>query len=243
MPETPQQFVANLAGLRLASTFNPYSEKCPVHDLEKAATIRRNNLQRALRAALDAKVTSVWIARDLGYRGGRRTGLALTDEFHLDACAALLGASGLRRATKGPAMPERTASVIWKALVAIGRPVFLWNVFPLHPHEPGDGMSNRAHSRREADAGRAFLARLLAMLKPQTIVAIGRDAGNELRAMGLAAVTVRHPSYGGHREFLEGIADHYQLNIAAMTGQGISPSVSLAPSRCFGVRAPLPMAL
>jgi len=26
---------------------------------------------------------TIWMGRDLGYRGGRRTGLALTDEAHL----------------------------------------------------------------------------------------------------------------------------------------------------------------
>ncbi|WP_439952990.1 hypothetical protein, partial [Escherichia coli] len=84
-------------------------------------------------AALAGGVDSIWIARDLGYRGGRRTGLALTDEAHLSAHAGLYGQLPLARATRGPAMTERTATVIWQVLRDLRRPIFLWNVFPLHP--------------------------------------------------------------------------------------------------------------
>ena len=47
---------------------------------------------------------------------------------------------------------ERTANVIWRMLMRIDEPIFLWNVFPLHPHEPDDPMSNRRHTAKERDA-------------------------------------------------------------------------------------------
>ena len=53
---------------------------------------------------------TIWIARDLGYRGGRRTGVPLTDEVHLTHAAALMGGIALERATEGPAIAERTAA-------------------------------------------------------------------------------------------------------------------------------------
>ena len=76
-----RDFIEQLAKLRFDGVFNPYADICPEHDKADAPAIRRRNLAFALEAALNCRVESLWIARDLGYRGGRRTGLALTDDF------------------------------------------------------------------------------------------------------------------------------------------------------------------
>jgi hypothetical protein len=154
-------------------------------------------------------VESFWIARDLGYRGGRRTGLALTDELHLSAHSQLFGAIPLARATRGPEVAERTATIIWQVLRDLDRPVFLWNVFPLHPHLRGNPLSNRCHTKIERDACRPILDWLLKRLKPKVVVAIGRDAECALGALDVTAVRVRHPSYGGHLEFVHGMRQQY----------------------------------
>ena len=153
----------------------------------------------------------MWIARDLGYRGGRRTGLALTDEVHLAAHGNLYGALPLARATRGPAMGERTAAVMWQVLTNLKRPIFLWNVFPLHPHERDDPMSNRCHTRAERQACRPLLIWLLETLNPRSVIAIGRDAQAALADLDVAADKVRHPSYGGQTEFIAGAYAHYGL--------------------------------
>jgi hypothetical protein len=154
-------------------------------------------------------VDSVWIARDLGYRGGRRTGLALTDDVHLVEHAALFGAPPLARATKGSAVAERTATVIWQVLKNLQRPIFLWNVFPFHPHERNDPMSNRCHTRDERQACRHLLTWLIDALQPKSVIAIGRDAQIALSDLEIAACQVRHPSYGGQSEFIDGMYVHY----------------------------------
>lgn len=203
------RFVEKLAGLRFDNVFNPYADACPEHDWVNAAEIRRNNLALVVEAALRCRVDSIWIARDLGYRGGRRTGLALTDELHLTMHADLFKTGPLTRATKGPAVGERTASMVWQMLYALDRPIFLWNVFPLHPHAHGDPMTNRCHTHAERAACRPLLAWLLERLKPKTIVAIGQDARVALEELNVAAVTVRHPSYGGQAAFASGMFDLY----------------------------------
>ncbi len=205
------EFVQRVAALKFDCVFNPYADACADHDGANAPAIRRRNLTLVLEAAVANGVESLWIARDLGYRGGRRTGLALSDEVHLPAHASLYGALPLARATKGPAVAERTASVIWQVLKDLDRPIFLWNVFPLHPHEKDDPLSNRCHSRLEREACRPLLMWLLATLQPKTVVAIGRDAQLALVDLGVAAERVRHPSYGGQSEFIGGVGAIYGL--------------------------------
>lgn len=205
------QFVEKLADLSFKDAFNPYSDACDAFDQDDAPAIRRTNLKLVLDAAIEGKVDSIWIARDLGYRGGRRTGLALTDEAHLTDHSVLYGDLPLVRATKGPALAERTASVIWQTLNRIQRPVFLWNVFPLHPHEPGDPQSNRCHTRFERNACRPLLTWLLEALNPRVVVAVGRDAQLALADLGIEAMQVRHPSYGGQSDFISGIEGLYDL--------------------------------
>ena len=166
---------------------------------------------------MTARADTIWIARDLGYRGGRRTGIPLTDEAHLADAGLLFGDIVLDRATCGPAVAERTATVTWGLLGRIGRPVMLWNVFPLHPHEPGDPMSNRCHSRAEREATWCFMSALVDMLAPNRLVTIGRDAATALSAIDVPVSPVRHPSYGGQAEFTNGIQSIYGLPSVAVS--------------------------
>ncbi len=157
--KSPKSFAAALSQTKLPSVFNPYRECCPAHDRPDAARVRKSNLVRYLEAALAVRADTIWIARDLGYRGGRRTGVPLTDEVHLGQAGVLLGGIALDRATRGPVVAERTAAVVWRVLSRIGEPVVLWNIFPLHPHEPDDPLTNRCHTRaeREGRLGRCCL--------------------------------------------------------------------------------------
>ncbi|MBN9464898.1 uracil-DNA glycosylase [Brevundimonas sp.] len=208
---TPSEFVSALQAATLPSVFNPWRDQCSAHDLEDAPALRRENLRLFLERALDTQVTTMWIARDLGYRGGRRTGVPLTDEVHLPSASALLGDIGLVRATDGPIVAERTAAVIWRVLARVRQPVVLWNVFPFHPHMADDPMSNRCHTRAERDETWPLLEALIGMIQPSKIVAIGRDASIALGELGVAASAVRHPSYGGQAEFMAGMYDLYDV--------------------------------
>src|SRR5687767_984828 len=95
-------FVDGLAAFRLKNVFNPYGDHCQQHDRPDAPVIRRENLRLVLEASLAKGLDSVWVGRDLGYRGGRRTGIALTDEPHLPELATRLGKIALMRATVSP---------------------------------------------------------------------------------------------------------------------------------------------
>lgn len=208
---TPSDFVAELECASLPGVFNPWRDRCATWDLGDAAALRRENLRLYLERAIETEVATMWIGRDLGYRGGRRTGVPLTDEVHLSSAASLLGDIALVRATEGPVMAERTAAVVWRVLARVRQPVVLWNVFPFHPHLTDEPMSNRCHTRAERDQTWPLLEALIDMVKPQRIVAIGRDASLALSDLGVASEAVRHPSYGGQRDFMAGMFDLYEV--------------------------------
>jgi len=208
---TARTFATAISEIVLPDVFNPYRDCCPVHDRADAARIRRRNLTQCLEAAIEARVDTMWIARDLGYRGGRRTGVPLTDEVHLATASELFGGIDLQRATKGPVVAERTAAVVWDLLKRIGEPVVLWNVFPLHPHEKNEPLTNRGHTRTERAATWPLLEALFSMIAPRRIVAIGRDAANALDGLDIPVSLVRHPSYGGQTEFVAGMCEVYGI--------------------------------
>lgn len=209
----PSHFVEALGALDFENTFNPYSDRCAVHDLNDAPRRRSESLHAILEAATEGEIDSIWIGRDLGYRGGRRTGLALTDDVHIYAHAERWGVS-VERPTRGEAVAERTAAVIWSILSQIKAPVFLWNVFPLHPHETDDPFSNRPHNSRERKAGEELLFQLILLLKPRRLIAIGNDAA--LTAHRLAdhheVIKVRHPSYGGQTQYITAVRELYDMS-------------------------------
>lgn len=206
-------FLCQLQNLQFTNAFNPYLETCAVWDKPNGPQLRQQNLKNIFQAAVTHGVEAVWIGRDLGYRGGRRTGLALTDEVHLDTYRHLLKSAPLHRATKGPAVSERTALIVWRMLQSIQKPTFLWNIFPLHPHEANDPLSNRSHSRAERIACRAVLVWVLQQLNPRKVIAIGRDAQSALAELGIETMSVRHPSYGGQNEFISGLESIYSFAV------------------------------
>jgi hypothetical protein len=209
---TPKKFVDLVASYDLPDTFNPYKDHCNQYDLPGAPKERRSALLSLIQTASQVGVDSLWVGRDLGYRGGRRTGLALTDEIHMESYAKRWGIQ-IRRVTQGPPVSERTADVIWRALNQISEKVLLWNVFPFHPYDHGDPFSNRAHSAAERRFGEEILAGLIKLTKPKTLIAVGNDAVASLSRYdsSVSVTKFRHPSFGGQTKFLQQVSEHYDL--------------------------------
>jgi uracil-DNA glycosylase len=210
--DTLHTFVCAVAALRFEHCFNPYTDRCAVHDHHDGPARRAAVLSAIISRAVVDGVDAVWIGRDLGHRGGRRTGLALTDDVHAGDHARRWNVE-VERPTVGAVVAERTAAVVWNMLERIEARTFLWNVFPLHPHKPDDPFTNRQHNVRERHAGEDLLADLIALVRPARLIAIGNDAvASAVRISGkIPVVRVRHPSYGGQTQFVQQIEDIYPL--------------------------------
>ena len=213
MNMTPSKFVRELQHLYFPNSFNPYSDLCAVHDHDDAPDRRSALLYKILDAAVESEVDSLWVGRDLGYRGGRRTGLAFTDDERLPVHAERWNIAA-ERSTVGEAVSERTATIIWNILDQISTRIFLWNVFPLHPHIVGRPFTNRPHNSHERTTGRQLLVQLIDLLKPRRLVPIGKDATSVAGDIcgNLELCPVRHPSYGGEKEFSTQMRKLYGLN-------------------------------
>lgn len=206
---TPRAFVAALADVQLHGVFNPYRDHCQMHDLANAAAMRRKNLREYLAVVERLRTDTIWMGRDLGYRGGRRTGLALTDEARLPMFAAYYAGFAPSKATKGPSVAERTAAEIWAVLAHLERPPLLWNVFPFHPHDRDDPMTNRRFVAHELAEVTDLNRTLITWLGIRRIVCIGQDATAYAATFGVEVECVRHPSYGGVTEFRQGMQRIY----------------------------------
>ncbi|PZR77222.1 MAG: uracil-DNA glycosylase [Chthoniobacterales bacterium] len=209
---TVEEFVDELSSISLPNVFNPYRDICPQSDHLGSPSLRRQNLLLFLVAMVQGGATSVWLGRDLGHRGGRRTGLALTDEFHLSLLEDTFGIVGIVKATiDSAASKERTATEVWKLLRALGKPVLLWNAFPFHPFDRDDPFSNRRHTSQEFRTCQYLLTTLLEWVNPATVIALGADAETALLEVGCECVRVRHPSYGGQADFTRQVSDIYGI--------------------------------
>lgn len=166
--------------------------------------------------SIDSRV--MWMGRDLGYRGGRRTGIALTDEFHLPELAELYQLENVQKVTAGPVIAERTAAEVWSILGGVTSAPMLWNVFPFHPHAPQDELSNRKFTSSEFRVAEQINLDLISILNIERIVGIGQDAATYAAGLGVEVQHVRHPSYGGVVDFRAGMSRIYGLN--ALPRQG-----------------------
>ena len=210
-----ESFIEHLTQFRSPNVFNPYGQFCRQDRGFNSPGLRRSLLMGMIDHAMERGVQDLWVGRDFGWRGGRRTGLAFTDDAHVEAHARRwFWSSG--HFMHGAPLAEQTATVVWSVLSKIDLPIFLWNVFPFHPHQPGAPFTNRAHNQSERNAGLEILKTLVALLRPVRLVAVGRDAERAAALFDQPRVYVRHPSHGGARLFVEGISELYGLNPAAV---------------------------
>jgi len=175
--------------------------------------VRRRNLRLYFEQMSERSPRMLLIGEAVSYRGGRLTGIPFVSEAVLlggveTASGVVLGArDGFRKATAGPRVwTEASATMVWETIRTIVPLPLLWNAFPFHPFAGEDPLTNRLPSSAELAIGRSFIARLLRLFPIEQTVAVGNAAASSLQRLGVPHVQVRHPSQGGKRKFVEGMA-------------------------------------
>jgi hypothetical protein len=200
-----RQFVAALSAFPTSRTLvNPYRSRR-----------RRQNLETYLAALLEWPYSGhLLVGEAPGERGCARTGIPFTDE------RILRGASHPFLKSLRPALSvdgstaESTAGIVWNHLSECNSVPAFWNAVPFHPRSTGK--ANRAPSASEVRFCQVFLDQILSVLSPHSVIAIGRTAETALARLGLSDFhAVRHPSHGGKRDFIAGLAS---------IGIGVAPS-------------------
>lgn len=185
------RFLDDLVSARIGSTLNQYRDSDPALDRPGAAQIRVGNLAAYLRARPDPLLLLVGEAA--GYAGCRFSGIPFTSERSLlpDRWTSLYPRGRV----------EHSASIVHPILQELGleATTVLWNLCPTHP-AGSTSLSNRAPTPAERQAGAVFLARLVSILVPALVVAVGVHAGNALQV-----TPIRHPANGGKAGFRLGL--------------------------------------
>jgi hypothetical protein len=167
-------------------------------DGPEAGLLRLANLRSYLTGRAEADI--VLVGEAAGYRGMRHSGIAFTSERDLLAWGGPYCTTSLL--PQGWAEPS--ATIVHRALGKLGAEsrVILWNAVPAHPHRPEESCSNRPPSPAEIEEGHEHLERLLELVRPRLVVAVGRVAQSLL---GAGAAYVRHPANGGAIAFRQGL--------------------------------------
>lgn len=186
-----------------APFFNPYCTVDEACDLPEADRIRRDNLS-AYFQSIPGDPRILVLGEAPGWRGCRFSGVPFTSE------ALLVGGdlpfAGKQSSLRKVPYSEATATLFWKGMSFLPFPFLAWNCVPVHPHQPGKPLSNRRPSRDELKRFGMILAGVIGILRPDRIIAVGRTAENVLLDFELRPFTLRHPSHGGARKFVQGIS-------------------------------------
>ena len=191
------EFIGSLAAMKPPNNvWNQYSHDDPF------GHIRRQNLHLHWQRLQPQQPTILLLGEAVGYRGGRLTGLPFVSEQILLEHPLFGAADGFVKTAEWPTIcREATATMMWQTLDTCGHNPVLWNVFPFHPHQPGQPASNRKPTVNELRLGEPFVRGLLNLFPITTIVAVGNTAEAALQRWQLACVKVRHPSHGGKWPF------------------------------------------
>jgi uracil DNA glycosylase superfamily protein len=191
--------LGDLAQASIGTTFNQFREVGPA-DVPGAPAIRLANLRQYLEERAGAEVLAIGEAA--GYQGMRWSGIAFTSERDLARWGLPYRPTSTMR--KG-GWSEPSGTIVHGLLEELGaeQRVILWNTVPFHLHLPDQPLSNRRPTRLEIADGARYAERLIEIMRPRLIVAIGRVAAAALAAR--APTYVRHPAQSGATAFRTGM--------------------------------------
>lgn len=205
MEKRLNEFIRKLANTKVNNcSFNQYS------NCRQENEIRRNNLRIYLKLMHQVKPDTILIGEAPGYKGCRLTGIPFTSEYIMMNGVKGINVFGRNHGYEVECKDkklekENTAKFICDALREKSKIPLFWNAYPFHPFKENNKESNRAPRIEEILEGQRFLKDIIDMFSIKLIIAVGNNAENSLKRMKINFSKVRHPSYGGKMEFIDGI--------------------------------------
>ena len=177
--------------------FNPYIDTDLANNLECYLRMMRQQKGRKILLVCEAP----------GYLGCRLTGIPFS------SCHLIRNSSHpfLKRLNKRVKLQsetrENSAQAVWQYLSGNEIVPLFWNAFPFHPHKLKAPTTNRKPSSMEIRLGVQFLKALADIYKVEKVASVGKSG---LQAAQLAfpvsdIIYIRHPSYGGKNDFINGM--------------------------------------
>ena len=203
-PDAIDGFIERLAaGWSGPNSANPFDRSRPEN------AVRRRNLDRYLRQLAERQPSTLLVGEAPGYRGMAITGVPFTNTVLLRRGVPHFGLFGTEHGYEIPdaagIAAEPTATVMWQVLEGLDFLPVLWSAFPLHPHRPGDPLSNRTPTGAETAEWAGSWQALAEVFGIRSVVAVGNVAQASLSRSGWDVPRVRHPSHGGREGFRAGL--------------------------------------
>ena len=189
---------------QLAAAFPPPNCANPYEYERPFTAARRHNLQTYLELMVQQQPNLLLVAEAPGYRGCRLSGIPFVSPHMLTELGARFERSTnpFQPVDEWPHIQrEASATIVWRTIGSWRPYPLLWNIFPFHPHQPGEPQSNRTPKVSEIAAGRPFLAHLLQIFPNVRLIAVGKKASLGLTRWGYDFTAVRHPAQGGAKQF------------------------------------------
>jgi hypothetical protein len=169
---------------------------------------QRENLRTYLQALIQWPCSGdLLVGEAPGYAGCALTGIPFTSEAVIQNSRHPFVCRLRPHLRIAGTQSEQTATIIWNYLSERPAVPAFWNIFPFHPHKPGNPGGNRTPTTEEAQFGHEILNRVVEILAPKRILAIGKTAFNTLAQFKhpLLAGYIRHPANGGKAGFIAGM--------------------------------------
>lgn len=191
-------FVQSLKNQRHTSTvYNPYL----IQDFA-------DNLEKYLRSMQKQKGRHTLLVGEApGYRGCKHTGIPFSSSYLLKNSQHPFVSRLGKRILLHSNTKENTAQIVWEYLQKCNVVPLFWNAYPFHPHAVNNRLSNRPPKKVEIERGMSFLENLGAIFKVDKVASLGRAGlfAAEHAFPHLSVDYIRHPSYGGKKDFVLGM--------------------------------------
>jgi uracil-DNA glycosylase len=209
-PTLAQRLIDTLPSSR-PGLFNPWRDWCEFDARDNPQSGPQGRMER-LAAHLDCVPRYILFGESPGWRGCRYSGVPFTSERQVLDGSVPRVARPTHRLTKnsptGGPLTEPSATIVWNTLRTLGiaDEVVIWNAVQMHPHRLGVPWSNRRLTAEELAFGAPAMELLLETFPDACVIAVGRKPEELLRELDLLPNgRLRHPAYGGAREFVDGM--------------------------------------